>query len=240
MIFHQLFDQDSCTYTYLIGSDFCKHAIIIDPVRTQINTYTNLINKLGLELVASIDTHLHADHITASGDLSDLTGCKSMMGVETQAQFIKYKFSDNELLKFGSLTIKTMHTPGHTPDSYCFLIDDKVFTGDTLLINATGRTDFQFGNAGDQYDSLFNKILKLPDSTIVFPGHDYNNNKSSTIGREKQYNPRLQVQSKDEYIQLMNNLNLPPPKNLQFAVPANLINGISKIPVDSEESNNKK
>lgn len=239
MILHQLFDPESCTYTYLLGSELCKHAIIIDPVKSQINTYISLINKLGIELVASMDTHLHADHITGSGYLTAQTGCKTMMGVETQAQYVQYKFRDNELIKFGSLTIKTMHTPGHTPDSYCFLIDDKVFTGDTLLINATGRTDFQLGSASDQYDSLFNKLLKLPDNTIVFPGHDYNNNKSSTIGREKQYNPRLQVNSKVEYIELMNNLNLSPPKNINIAVPANLVNGTSRAPTIPETNSCK-
>jgi glyoxylase-like metal-dependent hydrolase (beta-lactamase superfamily II) len=227
VIFHQLFDNDSSTYTYLIGSSYCKHGIIIDPVKSHVPAYIDLIEQSGLQLVASIDTHTHADHITGSGDLSCLTECKSMMGIETEAQFIKYKFRDNELLIFGDLVIQALHTPGHTPDSYSFLLEDRVFTGDTLLINATGRTDFQGGSASLQYESLFQKLLKLPSSTKVFPGHDYNEKKFSTIEQEINHNPRLQVKSKDEYIEIMNNLNLAPPKNIRFAVPANLINGLT-------------
>ncbi|WP_298623562.1 MBL fold metallo-hydrolase [uncultured Legionella sp.] len=227
MIFHQLFDTDSSTYTYLIGSSLSKHGIIIDPVKSHAHSYIDLINRVGLNLVASIDTHTHADHITGSGDLSCLTTCKSMMGIETEAQFIKYKFRDNELLTFGDLVIKALHTPGHTPDSYSFLLNDRVFTGDTLLINATGRTDFQGGSASLQYESLFHKLLILPGSTMVFPGHDYNTRKFSTIEQEKNHNPRLQVKSKDEYVVLMSNLNLAPPKNIHFAVPANLMNGLT-------------
>lgn len=234
MIFHQLFDHDSSTYTYLIGSSSSKHGIIIDPVKSHVPDYIKLINQLGLDLVASIDTHTHADHITGSGDLSRLIAeCKSMMGIETEAQFIKYKFHDNEVLTFGDLSIKALHTPGHTPDSYSFLLDDRVFTGDTLLINATGRTDFQGGSASQQYESLFHKLLKLPSFTKVFPGHDYNERKFSTIGQEKIHNPRLQVKSKAEYVALMNNLNLPPPKNIHFALPANLNNGLSESESES-------
>ncbi len=227
MIFHQLFDHDSSTYTYLIASSYSKHGIIIDPVKSHVSTYLELIRQSGLNLVASIDTHTHADHITGSGDLSCLTACQSMMGIETKAQFIKYKFCDNELLKFGDLVIKALHTPGHTPDSYSFLLNDRVFTGDTMLINATGRTDFQGGSAYEQYESLFNKLLTLPSSTKVFPGHDYNGKQFSTIEQERNHNPRLQVKSQDEYVAIMDNLNLAPPKNIHFAVPANLNNGLT-------------
>lgn len=225
MIFHQLFDKDSSTYTYLIGASD-KQAIIIDPVKSQVQTYIDLINDLGLKLIATLDTHTHADHITGSGDLAQLTQCQSMMGLESEAQNVKHKFCDNELITFGDLTLKALHTPGHTPDSYSFLLGDIVFTGDTLLINATGRTDFQGGSASNQYDSLFNKLLKLPASTKVFPGHDYNEKKFSTLEEEKKHNPRLQVKSREEYVQMMNNLNLSPPKNIAVAVPANLKNGL--------------
>ncbi|HFL3390190.1 TPA: MBL fold metallo-hydrolase, partial [Legionella pneumophila] len=149
--------------------------------------------ELGLNLVASIDTHLHADHITGSGQLTTLTDCQSMMGIETEAKFVQVKFCDDEILNFGNIKIRAIHTPGHTPDSYCFILDDKVFTGDTLLINATGRTDFQNGSASEQYDSLFNKLLKLPGFMKVYPGHDYNQKHYSTIEQEKKNNPRLQV-----------------------------------------------
>ncbi|KTD47631.1 MBL fold metallo-hydrolase [Legionella quateirensis] len=230
MIFHQLFDHDSSTYTYLIGSPDSKHGIIIDPVKSHVDEYIHLIKQLGLDLVASIDTHTHADHITGSGDLGCLTECKTMMGIETNVQFLKYKFHDNEVLKFGDLVIQALHTPGHTPDSYSFVWNDSVFTGDTLLINATGRTDFQGGSASMQYDSLFHKLLKLPGTTKVYPGHDYNEKKFSTIEYEKTHNPRLQAKTREEYIAIMDNLNLAPPKNMHFAVPANLINGLSKPP----------
>lgn len=233
MIFHQLFDQDSCTYTYLIGSADSKHAVILDPVKSNVSSYINLINKLELNLVASIDTHLHADHITGSGLLTTLTDCQSMMGIETDAKFVNIKLRDDEFLNFGNIKIRTMHTPGHTPDSYCFILEDKVFTGDTLLINATGRTDFQNGSASEQYDSLFNKLLKLPGFMKVYPGHDYNQKYFSTIDHEKQNNPRLQVKSKQEYVEMMGNLNLSFPKNMHFAVPANLNNGLTELEANS-------
>lgn len=226
MIFKQLFDEDSCTYTYLIGSEYSKHAILIDPVLSQTASYIQLINKHQLHLVASIDSHLHADHITGSGTLAQATNCLSMMGQETEAEYVKTKFRDGEELIFGDLKLKAIHTPGHTKDSYCFLMKDRLFTGDTLLIGATGRTDFQNGSASEQYDSLFNGILKLPHTTYVYPGHDYRGNKVSTIGKELKSNPRLQVKSKEEYIHMMNQLNLPPPKHIHIAVPANLKNGL--------------
>ncbi|RUR20216.1 MBL fold metallo-hydrolase [Legionella sp. km535] len=231
MLFHQLFDHDSSTYSYLIGSPNSKHGIIIDPVKSHVDEYLHLIRQLGLDLVASIDTHTHADHITGSGDLGNLTECQTMMGIETQVQFLSYQFHDDELLTFGDLIIKALHTPGHTPDSYSFVWNDSVFTGDTLLINATGRTDFQGGSASMQYESLFHKLLTLPDTTKVYPGHDYNGKKFSTIEIEKAHNPRLQVHSREEYVAIMNSLNLAPPKNMHFAVPANLLNGLSNLPV---------
>ncbi|AEW50975.1 putative glyoxalase II family protein [Legionella pneumophila subsp. pneumophila ATCC 43290] len=217
----------------MIGSADSKNGVIIDPVKSHVSTYINLINELGLNLVASIDTHLHADHITGSGQLTTLTGCQSMMGIETEAKFVQVKFCDDEILNFGNIKIRAIHTPGHTPDSYCFILDDKVFTGDTLLINATGRTDFQNGSASEQYDSLFNKLLKLPGFMKVYPGHDYNQKHYSTIEQEKKNNPRLQVKSRQEYVEMMGNLNLSFPKNMHFAVPANLNNGLTEQEVSA-------
>lgn len=216
-----------------MGSADSKHGVIIDPVKSHVSTYINLINELGLNLVASIDTHLHADHITGSGQLTTLTDCQSMMGIETEAKFVQVKFCDDEILNFGNIKIRAIHTPGHTPDSYCFILDDKVFTGDTLLINATGRTDFQNGSASEQYDSLFNKLLKLPGFMKVYPGHDYNQKYYSTIEQEKKNNPRLQVKSRQEYVEVMSNLNLSFPKNMHFAVPANLNNGLTEQEVSA-------
>ncbi|QDP71940.1 MBL fold metallo-hydrolase [Legionella israelensis] len=226
MIFRQLFDEESCTYTYLIGSEYSKHAVLIDPVLNHVGRYIALINKYQLHLVASIDSHLHADHITASGSLTETTRCISMMGRETKAEHIRMKFKDQDELKFGDLKLKAIYTPGHTDDSYCFLMNKALFTGDTLFIGGTGRTDFQNGSASQQYDSLFNGILKLPEHTLVYPGHDYKGNKVSTIGKELKTNPRLQVKSKEEYIHMMENLNLAPPKRIHVALPANLKNGL--------------
>ncbi|HAT9041299.1 TPA: MBL fold metallo-hydrolase, partial [Legionella pneumophila subsp. pneumophila] len=148
-------------------------------------------------------------------------------------KFVHIKFHDNEILNFGNIKIKAMHTPGHTPDSYCFVMEDRIFTGDTLLINATGRTDFQNGSASAQYDSLFNKLLKLPGFMRIYPGHDYNQKQYSTIDDEKKNNPRLQVKSRQEYVEMMGNLNLSFPKNMHFAVPANLNNGLTEQEVNA-------
>lgn len=226
MLFRQLFDHESFTYTYLIASKYSKEAVIIDPVKERVSHYIQLINQLDLKLVATMDTHLHADHVTGTGELHQLTSCQIMMGLQTKAEFVSLKFSDNEIINFGGFNLKAIHTPGHTDDSYCFLLDNKVFTGDTLLIRGTGRTDFQNGCARAQYDSLFNRLLKLPDDTYVYPAHDYNGMTVSTIGEEKRFNPRLQVKSCDEYIGIMNRLNLPKPKKMAIAVPANLKNGV--------------
>ncbi|MDI9817767.1 MULTISPECIES: MBL fold metallo-hydrolase [unclassified Legionella] len=226
MIFRQLFDRQSCTYTYLLASAESKEAVIIDPVKENVSCYIELINQLGLKLVVTIDTHLHADHITGTGELYQLTNCQIMMGLQTKAEFVSLKFSDNEIINFNDFRLKAIYTPGHTDDSYCFLLDNKLFTGDTLLIRGTGRTDFQNGCAKSQYDSLFNRLLKLPEDTYVYPGHDYNGMTVSTIGEEKRFNPRLQVKSCEEYIAIMNGLNLPKPQKMNIAVPANLKNGI--------------
>ena len=222
MIFEQLFDTKSSTYTYIIASGQGREALIIDPVIEKTDEYIQVLKNLELKLVKVIDTHIHADHITGLNELNKRTNCTRIMGENSKSEVIDLKISDNENIKVENIELKAIYTPGHTDCSYSYLMNDRVFTGDTLLINGTGRTDFQSGSPYDAYDSLFNKLLKLPEKTLVFPAHDYNGKKNSTIGNEKNNNPRLQVNSKDEYAEIMNNLNLPDPKMLNIAVPANL------------------
>ena len=226
MIFRQLFDVETFTYTYLIASGIGREAIIIDPVDRQINKYHKLFNELDLKLVAAIDTHVHADHITAIGKLNKSTSCKSIMGEKSKAEYLSMKVKEGDNINFDGLKLKVIYTPGHTDDSYTFILDNKIFTGDTLLIRGTGRTDFQHGDAFAQYDSIKNKIFKFADDSIIYPGHDYNGFTSSTVGEEKKFNPRLQVSSAEEYAEIMNNLNLPNPKYMYIAVPANLKCGL--------------
>lgn len=225
MLFRQLYDLDTGTYTYLLASQPGREAVIIDPVLEQLNTYVQLLRELDIRLVKAIDTHTHADHVTAMGQLRETTGCVTIMGEQTRAECVSQRVTDGELIEVDGLQLRALYTPGHTDESYSFVMDDRVFTGDTLLIRGTGRTDFQNGNARAQYDSLFNKLLKLPEDTLVYPGHDYKGWTVSTIGEEKRYNPRLQVRSVDEYVNIMNNLNLPNPKYMDVAVPANLACG---------------
>ena len=222
MIFKQLFDEKSSTYTYLIASNKGREALIIDPVLENISTYVNLLKELDLKLVKVIDTHIHADHITALNELNKRTNCTRIMGEKSKSEVIDLKVKENDKIDIDKISLKAIYTPGHTDCSYSFLMKDRVFTGDTLLINGTGRTDFQNGDPFQSYDSIFNKILKLPNNTIVYPAHDYNGKKSSTIQNEKENNPRLQVSSANEYADIMNNLNLANPKMMDIAVPANV------------------
>ena len=226
MIFRQLYDHESSTYTYLLAARRGGEALIIDPVREQMATYTSLIEQLGVKLVIAVDTHTHADHVTALGKLRESTGCVSMMGERTQAECVSAQFRDGESLKVDGLKLKALYTPGHTDESFSLVMDDRVFTGDVLLIGGTGRTDFQNGDAYASYDSIFNKLLKLPDETQVYPAHDYKGWTVSTIGDERRHNPRLQVESAAQYAQIMNNLKLPNPKLMDVAVPANLRCGL--------------
>ena len=222
MIFRQVFDKKSSTYTYLIASAKGREAIIIDPVLENVEIYTNLLNQLDLKLVKVVDTHIHADHITGASDLRTKTSCATVMGENTPADTVDIKLKDEESIKIDHLEIKAIYTPGHTSDSYSFLMDNYLFSGDTLLINGTGRTDFQNGNSKDAYNSIFNRLLKLPEDTILYPGHDYNGKEFSTIGKEKKFNPRLQVKDVDEYVELMANLNLAKPKLIDFNVRKNI------------------
>ena len=222
MIFEQLFDTKSSTYTYILSSGEGREALIIDPVIEHTEEYIKLLEKLKLKLVKVIDTHIHADHITGLNELSERTNCTKIMGENSKSEVIDLRVKENEKIKLDGIELKVMYTPGHTDCSYSFLMKDRVFTGDTLLINGTGRTDFQNGNAKQQYDSLFNKLLKLPDDTVLYPGHDYNGKLSSTIGKEKQHNPRLQEENVDQYIEIMSNLNLSKPKMIDHNISRNL------------------
>lgn len=222
MIFRQLFDKISSTYTYLIASATGREALIIDPVLENVNEYIKILKELDLKLVKVIDTHIHADHVTGASKLKQATNCATLMGEHTPADAVEIKVKDNELINIDSLKIKSLYTPGHTSDSYSFLLDNYLFSGDTLLINGTGRTDFQNGSSKDAYNSLFNNLLKLPEETLVYPGHDYNGKFSSTIGNEKKFNPRLQVKSVDEYIEIMSNLNLSKPDMMDSNVSKNI------------------
>ena len=222
MIFRQVFDNKSSTYTYLIASAKGREAVIIDPVIENVESYIALLNELDLKLVKVIDTHIHADHITGASKLKKVTNCSTIMGEHTPADAVEIKVKDEEIIKIDQIEIKAMYTPGHTSDSYSFLMDKYLFSGDTLLINGTGRTDFQNGSSKDAYNSLFNKLLKLPDDTVLYPGHDYNGKLSSTIGKEKQHNPRLQVENVDQYIEIMSNLNLSKPKMIDHNISKNL------------------
>ena len=222
MIFKQVFDQKSSTYTYLIASAEGREALIIDPVLENVEDYIKLLNELNLKLVKVIDTHIHADHVTGAGKLRDKTKCVTIMGEHTPTDAVEIKVKDEEIIKLDQLKIKALYTPGHTSDSFSFLMDNYLFSGDTLLINGTGRTDFQNGNSKDAYNSLFNRLLKLPDETLVYPAHDYKGEKVSSIGKEKKFNPRLQVNNVEEYIEIMNNLNLKKPAAIDFNVANNL------------------
>ena len=228
MIFRQLFDQVSGTYSYLLASRHGAEALIIDPVLEKVDRYLQLMRELDLKLVKAVDTHLHADHITGLGALRDRTQCITVMGEQSQVDVVSMRLADGDKLTIEGIKLDVVYTPGHTDDSYSFVMPDRVFTGDTLLIRGTGRTDFQNGDARMQYESIFNRLLKLPDETLVYPAHDYQGDTVSTIAEERAYNPRLQVRSPEEYIALMANLNLSNPKMMDVAVPANMRQGLAQ------------
>ena len=227
MIFKQVFDPKTSTYTYFIGSAKGREAVIIDPVIENVNKYIQLLTELDLKLVKVIDTHIHADHVTGASKLKKATNCATIMGEHTPSEAVEIKVKDNEIIKIDNLEIKSIYTPGHTSESYSFLLENYLFSGDALLINGTGRTDFQNGNSKDSYHSIFDKLLKLPEDTLLYPGHDYNGKKVSTIGNEKKFNPRLQVKNVDEYIEIMANLNLTKPDMMDSNVNRNIQLGIN-------------
>ena len=221
MIFRQLFDRISSTYTYLLAERTGGEALLIDPVLENTDQYIQLLNELDVKLALAVDTHIHADHVTALGRLKSHTNCATAMGEKTGAECVSVRFSEGEKLYVDNLHLNVLYTPGHTNDSYSFILPDRVFTGDTLLIRGTGRTDFQNGDPAAQYDSLFGKLLRLPKETLVYPAHDYNGMTVSTIGEEIKHNPRLQVDGKQAYIDQMNALELDDPRLMDIAVPAN-------------------
>jgi sulfur dioxygenase len=228
VIFRQLFDQASSTYTYLLASRPGGEALIIDPVLDKVDRYLQLVSELDLKLVKAVDTHLHADHITGLGALRDRTHCITVMGEQTKADVVSMRLADGDRLTIEGLTLEAIYTPGHTDDSYSLVMPDRVFTGDTLLIRGTGRTDFQNGDPRAEYESIFGRLLRLPEATLVYPAHDYKGDTVSTIGEEKAFNPRLQVKSVEEFVDLMNSLRLPNPKMMDVAVPANMKIGLAQ------------
>jgi sulfur dioxygenase len=224
VLIRQLFDSESSTYTYLVADTDAAAALLIDPVSEKLTSYIQLLSDLGLQLKYAVDTHCHADHITALGELRDTTGCETLAGEPSEMTCVSRFFGDDDILQLGSITLRAIYTPGHTDDSYCLFLDGEqplVFTGDTLLIRGTGRTDFQNGSSEALYDSLFTKLLKLPDQTTVFPGHDYKGWTQSTILEERQSNPRLQVKNWQELDTLLEQLKLMDPKFMDITIPAN-------------------
>lgn len=234
MLFRQLFDSVSCTYTYLLAAAPGREALIIDPVAEKVERYLQLFSELNLKLVKAIDTHVHADHISALAVLRDRTRCITVMGQRSQVDVVSMRVDEGDRIAIDGVELGVLYTPGHTDDSYCFTIPDRVFTGDTLLIRGTGRTDFQNGDSHQAYNSLFGKLLRLSDD-LVYPGHDYKGDTVSTIGEERRHNPRLQVSSAEEYATIMNNLNLADPKMMDVAVPANLTLGLTRLPTEIAE-----
>lgn len=232
MIFRQLFERESSTYSYLVVSRPGGEAVLIDPVLNELPRYVQLLRELNVRLTFAIDTHIHADHVTALGALREVSHCVTVLGAETKSECVSRRVHDGEILRVDGLELRAMATPGHTDDSYSFVLPDRVFTGDTLLIRSTGRTDFQNGDPGAQYDSLFGKLLRLDDATFVYPAHDYRGWTTSTIGEERAHNPRLQVSSRQAYIEQMRALLLPSPKLMDVAVPANLSCGVPRASLD--------
>jgi len=232
MIFRQLFHQDTGTYTYLLAGRAGGEAMLIDPVLERAERYLQLLEELDLQLVKVIDTHVHADHITAMGELRDRTKCITVIGAAAPVDVVSMRVNDGDMVTIEGVQLETLYTPGHTIDSYCFKMADRVFTGDTLLIRGSGRTDFQSGDAHAAYESIFTKLMTLPDDMLVYPGHDYKGDTVSTIGEEKAFNPRLQVSSGDEYAAIMDNLNLASPSLMDVAVPANLAMGLGQSDAD--------
>ncbi|MBN1206051.1 MAG: MBL fold metallo-hydrolase [Myxococcaceae bacterium] len=220
MIFRQLFDTESSTYTYLIGDEATRQAVLIDPVLEQVERDLQLVSELDLTLTHVFDTHVHADHVTASGVLRERTQCTVVAGVGG-ASCANVQARHGDEVRVGQLVFQVLATPGHTDDSISYLLDDRVFTGDALLVRGNGRTDFQNGNAAQLYDSITRVLFSLPEETLIYPGHDYKGRTVTSIAEEKRHNPRLSGRRREEFIRIMENLNLPKPRKIDIAVPAN-------------------
>ncbi|MGA8863104.1 MAG: MBL fold metallo-hydrolase [Gallionella sp.] len=225
MIFRQLFDPESSTLTYLLADDK-GNAVIIDPVLEHVERYLSLMKAMELRLRLVLDTHVHADHITGSQALKQHTRAVTVIAQNCGAPGYDRLLGDGDTLTFGSETLRVIATPGHTPGSLCYLWRDRLFTGDTLMINACGRTDFQNGSAVQMYHSITEKLFTLPDETLVYPAHDYKGRRVSSVGEEKVLNTRIAGRSEAEFVEIMDNLNLATPKRIHEAVPANLLGGI--------------
>ncbi len=222
LVFEQLFDPESSTFTYLVGDDEAKVAALIDPVVEQVDRDLARLAAHGLRLVHTLETHVHADHVTGGGVLTERTGSKPVVHRHSPVVCEAVRLGQGDQLRLGALVFDVLETPGHTPESLSFVLGNRVFTGDALLIGTCGRTDFQGGDAGALFDSIHQRLFALPDDTIVYPAHDYQGRTSSTIGEEKRSNKRLAGKRRDEFIALMNGLGLPPPKKIDVALPANL------------------
>ncbi|OCQ97746.1 Zn-dependent hydrolase [Nostoc sp. MBR 210] len=222
MLFRQLFDVETSTYTYLIADLGTKTAVLVDPVLEQVERDRQLLQELGLTLKYCLETHIHADHITGTAKLREITGCLGIVPENAQAGCADRLIKDGEVIELGKIKVEAIATLGHTDSHNAYLVNGThLLTGDSLFIRGCGRTDFQSGNAGMMYDAVTQKLFTLPDETLVYPGHDYRGHTVSTIGEEKQLNPRFAGRNREEFIQLMANLNLPNPKKIMEAVPAN-------------------
>jgi sulfur dioxygenase len=225
MLFRQLFDSTSSTYTYLVADEGSGEALLIDPVRERIERDVKLVSELGLRLVYSLDTHVHADHVTAAGQLRERFGVRTVAGIHG-ADCANLMLGHGDVLQLGSLGLQVLETPGHTDDSVCYRMADRVFTGDTLLVRGCGRADFQNGDPVALHDSITRVLFALPDATLVFPAHDYKGMTVTTIGEEKRHNPRLAGKTREQFVAIMNSLGLPPPAKLAEALPANRACGL--------------
>ncbi len=235
MLFRQLFDKESSTYTYLIADPETREAALVDPVLEQVARDLQLVRELNLALKFCLETHIHADHITGTGKLRQLTSCQGILPLNAQASCADRFIREGEIINLGNIKIKAYETPGHTDSHIAYLVNgdrksevlcDRILTGDALFIRGCGRTDFQSGDPGTLYDSVTKKLFTLPEETLVYPAHDYHGHTVSTIGEEKKWNPRFVGRSRDNFIKLMNSLNLQTPKKMMEAVPANQSCGI--------------